>query len=77
MEPPTPVEALFDQLTEGIAFAAAGDEALSDTQVLRIGYNLISKTGLFELPCRELRQKSATAKTMAAFQTHFRDADQD
>jgi hypothetical protein len=75
--PPTPVEALFNQLTEGIAFAAAGDEALSNTQVIRIGYNLISKTGLFELPCHEWRQKSAATKTMNAFQTHFRDADQD
>jgi hypothetical protein len=75
--PPTPVEALFNQRTEGVAFAAAGNEALSDTQVIRIGYDLISQTGLFEMPCREWRQKAAGDKTMTAFQAHFRDADLD
>jgi hypothetical protein len=72
-----PVEALFNQLTEGVAFAVAGNEDISHTQVIRIGYNLIQKTGLFELPCREWRQKPAESKSMTAFQTHFRDADQD
>jgi hypothetical protein len=77
MEPPPLIEALFNQLTEGVTFAAAGDEAISTTQVIYIGYNLIHKTRLFELPCHKWRQKTAATKTMNAFQMHFRDANQD
>jgi hypothetical protein len=43
--PPTPVEALYNQLEEGVTFASAGGEELLDTQVIRIGYNIISTTG--------------------------------
>jgi hypothetical protein len=46
--PPMPLEALFKQLEEGITFAAGGGEASSDTQVIPIGYNIISTTGLLE-----------------------------
>jgi hypothetical protein len=65
LESTFPVEALFNQLEEGVTFAAAGGKALSDTQVICMGYNIISATGLFELPCRDWRQKTAAngAKT--------------
>jgi hypothetical protein len=53
--------------------AAADSEALSDTQVIHIGYNLISNTDPFELPCHDWCQKAPAAyKTItAAFQEHF------
>jgi hypothetical protein len=51
--PPTPIKALFNQLEEVVSFAAAGGEALSGMQVIHTGYNIISATGLFKLPCRD------------------------
>jgi hypothetical protein len=75
--PPSPNEALFNQLEEGIMFVATWGEALSNTQVIRTGYNLISATGLFELPCREWSQKAQIDKAMPAFQDHFCQADLD
>jgi hypothetical protein len=74
--PPTPIEALFSQLREGVTYAQAGGEALSNAHVMRIGYNLIQKTGLFELACRDWRLMTAPP-TLPLFQDHFRKADQD
>jgi hypothetical protein len=75
--PPMPIEVLFTQLDNGIAYAAAGDETLSATQVPRIGYNIIDATRLFKLPCRDWRLKARADKTMQTFKTHFSRADVD
>ena len=58
--PPSPIENLFEQLREGIAFALAGGEILAPTSVIRIGYNLIVATGLFATACREWRMLGGT-----------------
>jgi hypothetical protein len=75
--PPTPIEALFDQLDEGVIFATAGGEPPAPSTVVRMGYNIIEVTGLFVTPCTEWRKLATAAKTMAAFKTHFREADVD
>ena len=75
--PPTPIEALFTQLNVGIRFATAGNDAPSEASVIRIGYNIINATGMFDMACREWRSKDDAAKTLATFRRHFRDADQD
>jgi hypothetical protein len=75
--PSTPIEVLFTQLDDGIAYATAGDETLSETQVIRIGYNIVEATGLFELPCRDWWLKARADKTMQTFKTHFSHADVD
>jgi hypothetical protein len=75
--PPTPIDKLFTQLDDGIRFATAGNDKPSDPTVIRLGYNLIHKTGLFEIPCRDWRNKPEADKTRANFNLHFRAADQD
>jgi hypothetical protein len=70
--PPTPIEALFKQLEEGVIFATADGEPPAAPAVVRMGYNIIEATGLFAMPCTEWRKLATAAKTMAAFQTHFR-----
>jgi hypothetical protein len=75
--PPTPIEALFNQLDEGVIFATAGGEPPAPSVVVRMGYNLIEATGLFVMPCTEWRKLATAAKTMAAFKMHFREADVD
>ena len=44
--PPTPIETLYTQLTEGAAFAAVADEVIPATWIVRSGYDNIYKTGL-------------------------------
>jgi hypothetical protein len=61
--PPTPIEVLFTQLDDGVAFAQASGEEYSTTQVVRTGYKLFEANGLFSTPCREWRQKPQTEKT--------------
>jgi hypothetical protein len=75
--PPTPIDKLFTQLDDGIRFATAGNDKPSDPTVIRLGYNLIHQTGLFEIPCRDWRNKPEADKTRAKFNLHFRAADQD
>ena len=75
--PPTPIESLFKQLTEGMRLAKAGDEPMVDSQVARIGYNIILRTGVFTDACREWRLKTLEHQTFSEFQQHFRRMDQD
>jgi len=75
--PPTPIEVLFTQLEEGVIFATAGGEVPAPAAVVRMGYNIVEATGLFETPCREWRKLPPAQKTMAEFQILFRQADTD
>ena len=75
--PPTPIEEMFSQLEDGIIFATAGGEPPSAQAVIRMGYNLVEATGLFDRDCRAWRDLAPALKMMAAFQTHFQRADQD
>jgi hypothetical protein len=74
---PTPIDKLFTQLDDGVRFATAGNEQPSTPTVIRLGYNIIHQTGLFEVPCRDWRSKPEATKTLANFILHFRAADQD
>jgi hypothetical protein len=75
--PPTPIESLYSQLKVGKDFAEEGAELISDTQLQRIAYDLIQATGLFEVACREWRNKPTATKTWDAFQVFFSLADDD
>jgi hypothetical protein len=74
--PPTPIEALYNQLEDGMIFAEAGKEPIQVSHALRLGLDNIHATGLFEAACRDWRL-SADEKTMLSFQTRFRQADAD
>lgn len=75
--PPTPINALFKQLKDGVRFAAPGHEPIGDLQVARIGYTILLQSGLFAEACREWRQKPIDTRTFATFQTHFCTWDMD
>ena len=75
--PPTPIETLYEQLTEGKRFAARGNELIDDSQLARKGYNIVKKTGLFESDCKEWRNKPDAERTWINFQTFFANADDD
>ena len=75
--PPQPIEDLFLQLTHGSQFASYGSELIALSHVLRIGYTLISNTGLFAEACREWRKIRDTDKNTETFQELFTEAEQD
>ena len=75
--PPTPIEDLFEQLRSGEAFAVDGGDPPSEPRLVRLGYSIIQKTGLFEVACREWRYKPQVDKTFANLQLHFKKGDRD
>ena len=74
-QPPTPIDILFQQLEDGVYFAAAAQEPLVDTAVARLGYNIIVKTGLFTEACRDWCLRQPHRQSFADFQDHFRRMD--
>ena len=60
--PPTPIETLYEQLIDGQQFALKGGETIHDSQLVRKGYEIIGKTGLFNEDCKEWRKKQKMNK---------------
>jgi hypothetical protein len=75
--PSTPIESLFQQLSDGIVLATAGDCPIHDNHVVRIAYNIIVATGVFELPCRDWRALPSADKTYERLQIFFTVANKD
>ncbi len=75
--PPTPIEVLFEQLKEGKEFAAEGNETFLDAQLMRLAYDNIKATGLFNEQCCEWRKKPAASKTYHELIDFFTECDTD
>ena len=75
--PPTPIEALWEQLKEGQEFATEGQETIADSQLMRLAYDNIKNTGLFNDQCRLWRAKPAVNKTYGNLKTYFIECDND
>ena len=75
--PPTPIETLFKQLKEGKEFAEEGGETISDGQLIRYGYDILTATGLFAKDCNKWRKIKKGDQTWKKFQTHFTAAAKD
>jgi hypothetical protein len=75
--PPTAIESLFMQIEDGVAFAAEGLDKPTKPTVLRWAYDLVAKTGRYDIACREWRQfnPDPSTKNWAKFKTHFKAAD--
>jgi hypothetical protein len=76
-KPPTAIEALFPQFENGVSFATAGQDAPAKPTILRWAYNIIEKTGLFDIACREWRQMDPNTKDWSLFKSYFKAADKD
>ena len=75
--PSSPIETLYRQIDDGIAFATAGESPIDDGTAVRIIYNIVFATGMFELPCREWRAKPRNEKTLVNFKVFFQAANND
>jgi hypothetical protein len=77
LNPLTSIEILFTQINDGLAFAPAGGDPPTGPSIIQIAYNIITATGRFDVATRDWRAKTATQKTWATFQVHFKAADTD
>jgi hypothetical protein len=67
--PPTPIADLFKQLKDGQLFAKEGKEDITDSQLLRLCYDNVNATGLFNDALKIWRAKSDADKNYDAFKT--------
>jgi hypothetical protein len=49
----SPIQTVFTQLKDTIAFSSAGQDPISTATAIRASYTIISNTGLFKTSCQE------------------------
>jgi hypothetical protein len=49
---PTAITSLFVQIEDGISFAAEGNDETTKPTILRWAYDIVAKTGIYDLACR-------------------------
>jgi len=76
-DPNLPIEFLFKQIEDAVAYADHGQAPISKVQVTNRAINLITNTGLFTDECKEWKRLSADSKTWLAFKVKFAEAHQD
>ena len=69
-----PIETLFDQIKNGIDYAAAGLWAYTPKQVTNNAFQLIHTTGMFVEDCKIWKRHSAAYKTWDQFKTDFAES---
>jgi hypothetical protein len=70
----SPFETVIKRLDECIKFALAGNNPYTQQQIINKAVTIIFKTGLYNEAVREWNKKLLPAKTYAALQTHFIEA---
>ena len=75
--PETLIAILFKQIDDGISFARAGNDDMSDERILRIALKIIKNTRRFPAAIRDWKKKTAVDKTWVNFKTHYMEAYQE
>lgn len=70
-DPNLPIETLFDQIENGVDFAAAALTPYTPEQVVSTAYQCIFATGLFTEECKVWKRRTSADKTWANFKTAF------
>jgi hypothetical protein len=70
-DPNMPIETLFDQIENGIDYAAAGLTPYSTEQIVTNAFQLIHSTGMFIQDCKIWKRRNTVYKTWDQFKTDF------
>jgi hypothetical protein len=70
-DPNMPIEMLFNQIKNGMDYAAAGLSPYSTEQVMNNAFQLIYATGMFVDDCKIWKRHGTTYKTWDQFKTNF------
>ena len=73
----TPIEHLWAQIEDAIAFAGAADAPFSPIQVMNTAYDLLYRTGMFKDTCKEWRMLAMNLKTYARLKDMFTEEHRD
>jgi hypothetical protein len=75
-DPDTNIQSVFDNAAECRAFAAEGQDAISDPTYIRRVLEVFRKSGVFSNDIRDWNLKPEADKTIAELKVHFLRADQ-
>ena len=75
--PNKPLERLCSRLKNCVDYASAAGKPITEVQVVRIYYGLVTEMGKFQEDCQIWRAKSEPEKTWTTFQAHFIEAQAD
>jgi hypothetical protein len=70
-DPNMPIETLFDQIENGMDYAAAGLSPYSTEQVINNAFQLLYATGMFIDDCKIWKRRDTDYKTWDQFKTDF------
>ena len=73
-DPNMPIETLFDQIENGIDYAAAGLSPYSREQVTNNAFQLMHATGMFIEDCKIWKRQTAAYKTWDQFKQDFSES---
>jgi hypothetical protein len=59
-DPTQPFKTVLQQLKDGQTFAADNNEPITNTELIRKGYNIVKETGLFDIACCKWQLKNIT-----------------
>ena len=79
-DPNQPIEVLYEQINNAVAFAEAAeaaDNAYTGKKIVSISYDIIFQTGIYADDCKLWRKKDKADKTWPEFKLYFTAASQD
>ena len=76
-DPEQPIETLFQQIDDAVAYADAGNAPYTKAQILAVAYSTVFATGTFQDDCKIWRGKAEGDKTWTNFKSFFAAAHHD
>ena len=73
-DPNAPIEMLFEQITDGVAYTELGDSPLTSKQIVDIALLCLAKTGVFNDDLKEWNRKPLLSRDWTTFRIHFAKA---
>jgi hypothetical protein len=73
-DPNQPIETLFQQLQDAIAFTVAGGQPYGAAMIINVAYTLVFNTGLYPDACRAWQSRAVATKMWAQFKIDFSTA---
>ena len=73
-DPNAPIETLFAQIADGVAYAELGDAPFTSKQVVDIALLCLAKTGVFNDDLKEWNRLPLLDRTSPKFRVHFAKA---
>ena len=72
--PKAPIEILFEQITDGVAYTELGDTPFTSKQIVDTALLCLAKTGVFHDDLKEWNRKPPLGRDWKNFRLHFAKA---